>query len=91
MYIKINPDSQQKCLSQGAFLAQSPQKKYRIILLFTIAYLHLKLIKTYFTFKALSTTLNVIRVCLHNLSIITFLNPRECLPPTSLEQEKVSS
>ena len=72
MYIPINPDSQQKCLSQGGFLAQSHSEKYRIILLFTIVYLQSRLVPTS-SLSTISTTLNVIQAALLSLSIILHL------------------
>lgn len=74
MYIRINPNSQQKHPPQGMFLAQSPLEKFRIILLFTIVYINSRLVPTSL-FSTISTTLNVIRdITLHlrgsNTSIV---------------------
>jgi len=88
MYIQINPDSQQKCLSQGRFLAQSHPEKYRIILLFTIAYLNSRLVLPSL-FSTISIILNVIRATLLSLSITLKLKRSN----TSIlwKQEKVHS
>lgn len=86
MYTKINHDAQQKCLCQRAFLAHPNLFEFRIILLFTIAYPHLKLV---LVFRTMSITLNVVRV--PHLTVTTFPHFGKCHLLTLWEQEKVCS
>ncbi len=82
MYNHPHYTTLKKHLWQGLFLDQSHLKKFRIILLFTIAYTNSRLVQTSL-FSTISTTPNVIRG--------TTLNVRGSNTSIAWKQEKVCS
>ena len=89
MYIRINPNSQQKHLPQGRFLAQSHLEKFRIILLITIVYSQHGKVFIFHKTCILALILNLIHLFLSNINVCSYIQKYHM--SALLEQKKVYS
>lgn len=89
MYIRITPNSQQKHLPQGMFLAQSQLEKLRIILLITIVYSQHGKVFIFHKTCILALILDLIHLFLSNINVCSYIQKYHM--SALLEQKKVYS
>lgn len=89
MYIRITPNSQQKHLPQGMFLAQSQLENFRIILLITIVYSQHRKVFIFHKTCILALILNLIHLFLSNINVCSYIQKYHM--SALLEQKKVYS